>query len=72
MLLIRALLTDPDLLLLDEPFNSLDSETREEIYKEITEICRKREISVLIASHNTDTEKFVERTVDLEKEQKLN
>lgn len=65
ILLIRALITDPDLMLLDEPFNSLDTSTRKQIYREITEICKDRNISVLIASHKDDLDEFAERTIDL-------
>lgn len=68
ILLIRALVTDPDLMLLDEPFNSLDKSTRKQIYKEITEICDERNISVLIASHKDDLDEFAERTIDLNRQ----
>lgn len=65
ILLIRALITDPDLMLLDEPFNSLDTSTRKQIYREITNICEERDISVLIASHKDDLDEFAERKIDL-------
>lgn len=65
LLLIRALITDPDLLLLDEPFNSLDSSTRSQIYSEVIKICKNKGISVLVASHNKDLDSFVDRKITL-------
>lgn len=70
LLLIRALLTDPDILILDEPFNSLDERTRNQIYQELTEICKEKNISVLIASHTSDIHKFADRTIDLQEHKK--
>lgn len=72
LLLIRALLTEPDLLILDEPFNSLDKRTRSQIYEEITGICKEKNISVLIASHTSDTHKFADRTIELQEHKKAN
>ena len=65
LLLIRALITDPGLLLLDEPFNSLDSSTRNRIYSQVLNICKERGISVLVASHNEDLDSFVDRKISL-------
>lgn len=65
LLLIRALITDPNLLLLDEPFNSLDSSTRSQIYSEVLEICKDKGIAVLVASHNEDLDSFVDRKISL-------
>lgn len=66
LLLVRALVTEPEVLLLDEPFNSLDTETRQQIYREVLEICEEKDITVLVASHNEDLDNFVNRSVALE------
>lgn len=65
LLLIRALITDPDVLLLDEPFNSLDSSTRNRIYSEVLGICKEKGMAVLVASHNEDLDSFVDRKISL-------
>lgn len=62
----RALVTDPDLLLLDEPFASLDAGARAELIEEIRQVAEARGISVLLVSHNfTDVLYFAERAIAL-------
>lgn len=50
--LIGALLEDKPLLLLDEPFSSLDLFLREEMYRWIEEHCQKEEKSVFLITHD--------------------
>jgi ABC-2 type transport system ATP-binding protein len=49
--LAQALVHDPDLLLLDEPTNGLDPQGREEMLALITDISRRREMSLILCSH---------------------
>jgi len=49
----RALLHDPDLLLLDEPFSGLDRGGREQV-AELLEHLREREKVLLLASHDLE------------------
>lgn len=65
LMVLRGLVTEPDILLLDEPFNSVDQETRGKIYEKFLEICREKSLSVIIASHNQDLEKLVDRKISL-------
>ncbi|MFQ3308489.1 MAG: NitT/TauT family transport system ATP-binding protein [Candidatus Nanohaloarchaea archaeon] len=65
ILLIRALITDPEILLLDEPFNSLDLKTRKNIYKEIIDISKQNNQTLLIASHQEDLSEITDRTIHL-------
>ncbi|VBB09619.1 abc transporter [Lucifera butyrica] len=48
----RALVTEPELLLLDEPFAALDAATRLKMIEEIRQVAEAREIAVLLVSHN--------------------
>jgi NitT/TauT family transport system ATP-binding protein len=51
--LARALAPNPTVLLMDEPFAALDAMTRERLYGDLQEICRKRRKTVLFVTHNT-------------------
>ena len=48
----RALLFDPDILLMDEPFSALDALTREEMAFELLRICEQRGNTVLFITHS--------------------
>ncbi len=48
----RALIGDPDILLMDEPFSALDALTRDEISVELQDIWSKRRKTVLFVTHS--------------------
>jgi NitT/TauT family transport system ATP-binding protein len=50
--LARALLLQPPLLLLDEPFAALDAITREEVQRDLLRVCRARGASALFVTHD--------------------
>ncbi len=50
--LVRALVHDPDLLLLDEPFGSLDALTREQMGAELLRIWQAQRKTVLMVTHS--------------------
>jgi len=50
--LARALAPNPKILLMDEPFASLDALTREQMYTELQEIWMKRPKTVIFVTHN--------------------
>ncbi|MBX9778612.1 MAG: ABC transporter ATP-binding protein [Xanthobacteraceae bacterium] len=52
--LARALALDPDILLLDEPFGSLDAITREQLQREIAGILSRSPKTVVFITHNMD------------------
>ena len=50
--LCRALIHDPDLLLLDEPFGALDQFTREELWQTLQDLWLDRAPTVLLVTHD--------------------
>lgn len=52
--LARTLLRDKPILLLDEPFSALDPERRAELQQLVGEICRERELTLLMVTHQLD------------------
>lgn len=51
--LIQAIMENPDIILLDEPTNSLDTESIEKLFKKIDEL-KKRDTTFVIVSHRQD------------------
>ena len=54
MALARALAPGPDLLLLDEPFSSLDPELRRILQRELRSMLTQREIPVVVVTHDRE------------------
>lgn len=50
----RALALEPDVLLMDEPFASVDAQTREELHDDLLEIWERTRKSVLFVTHSID------------------
>jgi NitT/TauT family transport system ATP-binding protein len=50
--LARALAHDPDFLLLDEPFGSLDALTRERMWTELLRIWQVKKKTVIMVTHS--------------------
>ncbi|MFT4084884.1 MAG: ABC transporter ATP-binding protein [Nocardioides sp.] len=52
--LARALVRNPSLLLLDEPFSALDALTRIEMHRLVVDLWRRHQMAVLIVTHDVD------------------
>lgn len=64
----RALADEPDVLLLDEPFNQLDFQTKTKISKHIKKYLQKNNIAALMVTHNgVEAMEWADRVVYLEK-----
>ena len=48
----RALALEPEVLLMDEPFSALDSQTREDLYGVVQEIWERTRKTILFVTHN--------------------
>jgi putative thiamine transport system ATP-binding protein len=50
--LMRTLLAEPRALLLDEPFNKLDAQLRDDVRRFVFDHARERELPVLLVTHD--------------------
>ncbi|MDD2422059.1 MAG: ABC transporter ATP-binding protein [Heliobacteriaceae bacterium] len=55
----RALATEPDLLLMDEPFSSLDALTRESLQNLTLEIAGRDQLTIVLVTHNIEEAAFL-------------
>ena len=66
--LCKAMLNDPELLLLDEPTASLDPDIADKVRKVIQRVQKERGIAILYTSHNMkDIEEVCDRVIFLHK-----
>ena len=54
MALARAFAVEPDLLVLDEPFVSLDDALAARLREELAELVNRRPVTTLLVTHNVD------------------
>lgn len=57
--LARTLVTNPKLLLLDEPFSALDSNLKKNLYDEFKAILKQLNIPVILITHNEEEAKIL-------------
>ncbi len=55
----RTLICNPKIVLMDEPFGSLDSQTRNDMQEFLLKIRRKRKDTILFVTHNVDEAVFL-------------
>jgi putative ABC transport system ATP-binding protein len=59
----RALVTDPSLLLADEPTGNLDSQTSKEIMELLSQLNRDRAVTILLVTHEHDIAACAKRQI---------
>ncbi len=59
----RALSTEPEILLMDEPFSSLDTLTREKLQQTIYDIHERRSLTLITVTHSIEEAVFLGDTV---------
>ncbi len=52
VLLARALVSDPELLVLDEPTDGLDPESRDDLFATLRKLKKERHVTILFVSHD--------------------
>ncbi|MEA3640093.1 MAG: ABC transporter ATP-binding protein [Lamprobacter sp.] len=50
--LARAMAPRPDILLLDEPFSSMDAELREQLAREVRALLKREEVTAILVTHD--------------------
>ena len=70
--LARALANSPKLLLLDEPFSSLDKSHRDELIRDVRNILKKKSVTSILVTHDEkEAEVFADKIGKIEKKQLL-
>ena len=52
VLIARAIINEPDLIILDEPAAALDPETREQFYALLTHLNRQKNVTIMLVTHD--------------------
>jgi putative ABC transport system ATP-binding protein len=65
VMIARALSTGPRLLLADEPTGSLDTQRGREVLELLRELCRERQVAVVLVSHDPMAAHYADRALGL-------
>lgn len=69
VLLARALVNQPELLILDEPTSALDPKVRDEFYQLINQINLEDQTTILLVSHDVDSvKKFAKKIMVMDRD----
>lgn len=63
--ILRALANTPNILLADEPTGNLDESTADSVFKELIHMVRNNNMAALIATHNLDLAKKMDRVITI-------
>ena len=61
--LARTMITGPDIILMDEPFGSLDSQTRGQMRQFLLDVWQQSKITILFITHSIDEAIFLSQRV---------
>ena len=65
--LARSLAPEPQILLMDEPFNALDDDLKVDLYRETKNIIKEKEMTVLMVTHDkAESQIFSNKIINLE------
>lgn len=67
----RALITNPDILLLDEPFAALDKKLKSDLHIETKKIFKEKGLSVVLVTHDEEEAEYFSDTIIEFKEDKI-
>ena len=67
----RALITNPDILLLDEPFAALDKKLKSELHVETKKIFKEKGFSVILVTHDEEEAEYFSDIIVEFKENKI-
>jgi zinc transport system ATP-binding protein len=68
VIIAKALVSDPALLILDEPATGIDTETQNKFYSLLTELNKERKITIIWSSHDMNAvEKFANKVACIDK-----
>ena len=66
--IVRALANKPRLLLMDEPFSSIDEKFKNKFYEELIEIKKSLDIPIIMVTHNrVEAEILSDRLIFIDK-----
>ncbi|HEV3071054.1 MAG TPA: ABC transporter ATP-binding protein [Solirubrobacteraceae bacterium] len=65
VMIARALSTNPKLVLADEPTGSLDSRRGQEVLELLTSVCRERQLTVVLVTHDPQAAVYADRVLTL-------
>ena len=61
----RALANDPSIILADEPTGSLDSKTSSRILKQLIDLHKENNVTLIIVTHDMDVAKLADRVIEV-------
>jgi NitT/TauT family transport system ATP-binding protein len=61
--IVRALASEPELLLMDEPFSSLDALTREDAQDFLLSVTRERRLTIIMVTHSIEEAVYLAESV---------